>query len=67
MNGILLSDATTGGLQLETLLGYGTDVLAWFISSFGTILTYFMSNPGLLIWFFIGLAGVAFVFFRKLF
>ena len=63
MNVIMLTDA---GLSLETLLGYGTSVLTWFLTSFGSILKFFMDNPGLLIWFFVSLAGVGLVFFKKL-
>lgn len=66
MNGIMLADAVTA-FGLDTLLQSATTVLAWFITSFGSILSFFMENTALFIWFLVSLAGGAFVFFRKLF
>ena len=60
-------DGTTATFALETLLESGTDVLTWFITSFGTMLSFFTQNTALLIWFLVSLVGAGFVFFRKLF
>lgn len=64
MGGVLLTAQT--GLQLDTILGYGTTVLTWFITSFGSIISFFVQNPALFLWFIVSLVGAGFVFFRKL-
>lgn len=62
---MLLSEAAT--FDLTTLLGWGTSVLQWFITSMTTIFGFFMAHPALFIWMIVSLIGAAFIFLRKLF
>lgn len=61
MVGYLTSTAST----LGDLLQSATDMLAWFITSMGTIVTFITSNPVILVMFLIMLSGAAVgMFFR---
>lgn len=57
----------TANFDLSTLLGWGTSVLEWFITSMTTIFSFFMAHPALFIWMIVSLIGSAFIFLRKLF
>lgn len=56
---------TNAAGSLGDLLQNATDMLAWFITSMGTIVTFITSNPIVLVMFLIMLSGAAVgMFFR---
>lgn len=64
MNGILLTTAT-GAADISTFLEFGTSVLTWMLSSFGSIVTFLMTNPIAVIGIIISLIGTCFVYLRS--
>lgn len=37
--------ASASGATISTFLGFGTEVLTWFITSFGSVLSFMLANP----------------------
>lgn len=63
MLGFLASAASAA--DLSTFTEWGTDILAWIVSSFTTVLNFMLANPICFVWLIVSLIGVVFVFLRR--
>lgn len=61
----ILAQAATSAADLSTFTEWGTSVLSWIISSFGTVLQFMLANPICFVWLIVSLIGVVFVFLRR--
>lgn len=60
-----LGTASTAAADISTFTSYATEVLAWLVQSFGTVLNFMLANPICFVWLIVSLIGVAFVFLRR--
>lgn len=63
MNGILLTVASNADISI--FLEFGTSVLTWMLTSFGSIVTFLMTNPIAVIGIILSLIGTCFVYLRS--
>ena len=42
---ILFTGDTAGAATIETFTGFGTTILTWLITTFGTLLNWMLANP----------------------
>lgn len=63
MNGILLTAASNA--DISAFLEFGTSVLTWMLTSFGSIVTFLMTNPIAVIGIILSLIGTCFVYLRS--